>query len=160
MTIGETLEKSFAKDKPRGASRSKLSSVLSKPDERPPQQELTQFIVEKKPEPKRFTIEPLPKENAQRETSLEDMVNSRAIQHLLLLKHFGLGSKPSSDEAVKLKTIWEYAEKLAKSSASSDTVAAVIRLRNKVGAANIGESILEKVFRHVQLRQIKDYEKV
>lgn len=155
-TIGQTLEKSLRRDIP-SEMRPASVSVFSKPDKKPtfaaPKQ-AAQPAPEKAPvQEKRFAIEALPAEEQKAETR-EELVNSKAIQHLLLLKHFGIDSHPTTEETQKLRTIWDFAQK----GSAADTVKAIIRLRNKLGAPTIGESLLDRVYRHVQLRRIQEYE--
>lgn len=154
MSTGQVLERSFAKDTPHSASKSMVSQVVSAPDERHAPAQVKPQPKAKPQEEKRFTIEPLSRD-ANSSLESENSVNTLSLQHLLLLKHFGIGSHPTPDEVQKLKTIWEY----AKAESADKTIAAIIRLRNKLGTPTLGESPLDRVFRHIRLRRIHQYEK-
>lgn len=159
MTIGQTLEKSFQKDQPRD-EQNVGNRVVSKPA--PQVKPVTPskpkaHIPQPRAQEKRYTIESVPEDGSPQlgTTKEEQMVNSQSLQHLLLLRHFGIEGKPTQEEILKLKTIWDF----VKADSPEKTVTAIIRLRNKLGT-NSGDSPLDKVFRHVQIRKIHQYEQV
>lgn len=101
---------------------------------------MTDIIVEDLPESEQPVQSPLA------------AAKDNPVSHLALAPRFNI-DMPTKQEESKLAEIWAYAQSVAKSEDIQDVIWEVIHLESVLGAARLGESRLDRLYRFAKLKR-------
>lgn len=132
QSIGSSVEANLSKAQFKPVTK----SIVSEPSAKP------------KPLPK-IQVEELEAPKA-RNTAVNEVVPQEPLAALGILSHFNIDT-PTDEERKKLSAIWDYVS--SDGASKNKALLKLVTLKNKLGQPRIGETVLDRVYRFVSLKQ-------